>query len=166
MLKKLLPLFFVTTLITPCWAAKTAELGDTVLVEYTGKLKTGAIFDTNVGNVGKEDLKFTLGEGHMLKDFEDAFIGMSKGETKTIEIPAANAYGEFNEKQVVRTETAKLPEGAKVGDELTLKTTQGYFPVRVVLIDGDLAFIDGNHKLAGQDLSFEVKLNDIIKSQD
>lgn len=163
MFKRLLALVFVTVTVSPCFAAKTAESRDTVLVEYTGKLKTGAIFDTNVG---KEDLKFTLGAGKMLKDFENAFIGMEKGETKIIEIPAAQAYGEFNEAQVVRTETAKLPEGTKVGDALTIKTTQGYFPVRVVLIEGNISYIDGNHKLAGQDLSFEVKLKDIIKAKD
>lgn len=162
MFNRLIALVFVIMTISPCFAAKTAELGDTVLVEYTGKLKTGAIFDTNVG---KDDLKFTLGGGKMLKDFEDGFIGMKKGETKTIEIPAARAYGEFNEAQVVKTATSKLPAGTKVGDELTIKTTQGYFPVRVVLIDEEISYIDGNHKLAGQDLSFEVKLKELIKAE-
>ena len=160
MFNKILSIFILFMLMTPCLAAKKAKLGDTVAVEYTGTLKSGTIFDTNVGS---EDLKFTLGAGTMLKDFENAFIDMKKGETKTIEIAAKDAYGEFNEKQIVHTELSKLPEGTKIGDELTLRTTQGYFPVRVVLIDNGVAFIDGNHKLAGQDLNFVVTLKDIIE---
>lgn len=160
MLKKIFSLVILFMLMTPCLAAKKAKLGDTVAVEYTGTLKSGAVFDTNVGS---EDLKFTLGAGTMLKDFENAFIGMKKGETKTIELAAKDAYGEFNETQVVSSDASKLPAGSKVGDELTLKTTQGYFHVRVVMIEDGIAFIDGNHKLAGQDLTFVVTLKDILE---
>lgn len=160
MVKKNLLVLIALLLMNPVYSADKAELGDMVLVEYTGKLDTGAVFDSNVG---RSDLSFVLGEGKMLADFEQAFVGMKEGETKTIKIPAARAYGEFDERQVVHTSLDKLPKGAKVGDELTLRTSQGYYPVRVVLIDEEIAFIDGNHKLAGQDLTFEIKLKEVIK---
>jgi FKBP-type peptidyl-prolyl cis-trans isomerase 2 len=138
--------------------------GDKVSVEYTGKLIDGTVFDTNVG---KQGLEFVVGEGMLLPDFENAVLGMKEDESKTIKIPAVRAYGEYSKDQIVTAPMDKLPTGTKEGDELTLKTAQGNFPVTVLKIkeDENLAFIDGNHKLAGKDLTFDLTIKSVLKNK-
>jgi FKBP-type peptidyl-prolyl cis-trans isomerase 2 len=138
--------------------------GDKVSVEYTGKLLDGTVFDTNVG---KQGLEFVVGEGMLLPDFENAVLGMKQNESKTIKIPAVRAYGEYSKDQIITAPIDKLPVGTKEGDELTLKTAQGNFAVKVLSIKEveNIAFIDGNHKLAGKDLTFDLTIKSIIKTK-
>lgn len=81
-----------------------AEKGDTVSVEYVGFFTNGEIFDTNILNVAKQHklynprqdyapLTFRLGDGKLIKGFEDAIVGMTVGEKKRITIPPELAYG-------------------------------------------------------------------------
>ena len=65
-----------------------AKTGDTVKVHYTGKLDDDTVFDTSEG---REPLQFTIGEGRLIPDFEQAVVGMEPGETKTIQIPAGQS---------------------------------------------------------------------------
>ncbi len=65
--------------------------GDVVRVHYTGKLLSGESFDSSVG---REPLEFTVGAGMMIKGFDAAMPGMEVGDKKTVNIPAADAYGE------------------------------------------------------------------------
>ena len=76
-------------LISGCTAAQ-AKNGDIVQVYYTGTLENGTVFDTSEG---REPLNFTLGEGKMIPGFEQAVLGMKVGESKTVTIPADEAYG-------------------------------------------------------------------------
>jgi peptidylprolyl isomerase len=142
------------------FAKKTAKIGDKVAVTYIGSLKDGRIFDHNVG---MKDLVFTLGENSMIKSFENAFVGMKVGETKTFDIPAKDAYGEFAEAKLFRIPASELPAGTKVGDTLRYRIAGGFHPVRIIHIDEKEVYIDANHKLAGKDLRFEVTLLDILK---
>ena len=62
-----------------------AKNGDTVKVHYTGKLDDGTIFDTSAD---RDPLQFTIGEGQIIPDFEQAVIGMNPGDKKNIQIPS------------------------------------------------------------------------------
>ena len=68
----------------------TAQSGDKVKVDYTLKLADGTVYQTTVGNTPFE---FTLGTNAVIAGFETAVIGMTVGDTKTVTIPAAQAYG-------------------------------------------------------------------------
>jgi FKBP-type peptidyl-prolyl cis-trans isomerase len=68
-----------------------ARAGFTVQVDYTLKLADGTVYQTTVGT-GKP-FSFTLGQGQVIEGFDNAVIGMNVGETKTVTIPAAQAYG-------------------------------------------------------------------------
>ena len=72
------------------------KLGNTVTVHYTGKLKNGDIFDTSMVE-GREPLVVKLGEGQLIKGFENGLIDMAIGDKKTIEISSEDAYGEYND---------------------------------------------------------------------
>jgi FKBP-type peptidyl-prolyl cis-trans isomerase 2 len=146
----------------PSFAAKKAKQGDRVAVKYTGKLKDGRVFDHNVD---KQDLIFTIGDSNLIKSFDQAFIGMKEGETKTIEIPAKDAYGEFKEDMLFKIPAEQLPKGTKVGDTLKYRLGGGFHPVRIIHIGEKEVYIDANHNLAGKDLTFEIKLLDILKPE-
>ena len=64
--------------------------GDTVVVNYTGKLMNGKIFDSSIG---KKPLVFPVGVGMVIQGWEQALLQMKKGEKSTFFIPSALAYG-------------------------------------------------------------------------
>lgn len=133
-----------------------ATAGDTVHIHYTGTLADGTEFDSSRG---REPLRFTLGAGQVVPGFDRAVAGMATGETKTVTIPAAEAYGEHDAENTLVVPAEQLPAGVAVGDRLALGTPDGgQVPVTVTALDADGATLDGNHELAGKALTFEITL--------
>lgn len=132
--------------------------GDKVKVHYTGKLTSGELFDSSAG---REPLEFTVGGGQMIKGFDAAMPGMSVGEKKTINIPAADAYGEKDPAAVIQFPKENVPADMKLekGMQLTLSDPDGNpFPVVVAEIKEDIIVLDANHFLAGEELVFDIEL--------
>ena len=75
--------------------------------DYTGKLENGDVFDSSEG---KQPLTFTVGAGMLIKGFDQAVIGMKKGESKTVTIPPDMGYGPRNEKAMVDIPRAQFPQ--------------------------------------------------------
>lgn len=136
--------------------SKTKE-GNIVKVNYTGKLEDGTIFDTSLSE-GREPLTVTLGQGQLIKGFENALYEMSKGEKKTIKLSPEESYGEPKDFMVSEVPLTQLPEGVKVGEMLQGQGPQGPINVKVVEIKEDNAVVDANHPLAGKTLEFELEL--------
>ncbi len=139
-----------------------AKSGDTVKVNYTGKLKDGTIFDSSVK---RDPLQFKIGTGHIIPDFEQAIIGMEPGESKDIEILAKNAYGLYSEKLVIKVSRDKIPSGINPvkGQQLRLHQPEGNdILVNVIEINDKEITLDANHQLAGKDLLFNIQLVEII----
>jgi len=138
--------------------AAQAKNGDTVQVDYTGKLGDGTVFDTSVG---REPLEFTLGAGQMIPGFEKAVLGMKVGEKKTVTIPANEAYGPRSDDQIMEVPREKLPSGLtpKVGQQLGIKRQDGGTSIATITsVSDNTVTIDANHPLAGKDLTFEIEL--------
>jgi len=139
-----------------------AKYGDTVKVHYTGRLDDGTVFDTSANG---EPLQFTIGSGQIIPGFEQAVVGMNPGESKTVKIPAEDAYGQRREDLIIEVEKSQLPEGLKpeVGLQLQSRQPDGRI---VVLTIADMTeshvTLDANHPLAGKDLTFEIQLVEII----
>ena len=137
------------------------KAGDLVRVHYTGKLTNGEQFDSSVG---REPLEYTVGAGQMIKGFDDALPGMAIGQKKTINIPAADAYGEKNDDAIIEFPKENVPADMKLepGMQLTLSNQQGQ-PVPVVVVDvkEDVIILDANHFLAGKELVFDIELVEI-----
>jgi len=138
-----------------------AKAGDTVRVFYTGRLDDGTVFDSNVGG---EALTFTLGHGELISGFEDAVVGMEAGHSATVRIAANEAYGERAEERVVVIDRSELPAGfdPKVGQQLRFGSPDGAVVVLVTAATEETVTVDGNHPLAGKDLTFEIELAEII----
>ena len=132
--------------------------GDTVKVHYIGKLADGTTFD----NSHDEDpLEFTLGAGQVLPGFEGAVLGMEPGDSKTMTIPADDAYGAYDEEMLMEVDRSQLPSKIEpqVGQQLQVRQPDGEtFSVIVAEIEPDKVTLDANHPLAGKDLTFEIVL--------
>ena len=136
--------------------------GDTVLVHYRGELNDGSVFDQSTED---DPLQFTIGSGMLIPDFEAAVLGMNQGESKTINIEAASAYGTYREDMVINVERTQFPDHIvpEVGQQLQLTQPDGQpMTVKISDVSAEAVTLDANHPLAGQDLTFEIKLVDIV----
>ena len=69
-----------------------AEKFDILTVNYTGKLEDGTVFDSSK-NPGRDPFRFTVGTGQVIQGWEEGFIGMKIGGTRTLTIPSEMGYG-------------------------------------------------------------------------
>jgi FKBP-type peptidyl-prolyl cis-trans isomerase 2 len=136
---------------------KKVQNGDTVVVNYTGRLEDGTVFDSSLTE-GREPLKAQLGQGLLIKGFEDGIIEMTIGDKKTIEIDPSNAYGNVNSEMIVEVPREQIPEGISVGDMLQAEGPMGPVNVKVAEIKEETIVVDANHPLAGQKLIFDLEL--------
>lgn len=138
-----------------------AKNGDTVKIHYTGTLTDGTEFDSSAG---REPLQFDMGSGQVIPGFDNAVDGMSVGESKTVTIPAAEAYGERHDQLVQDVPKSALPEDMKpeVGMQLQSQSPDGQvMNLQVTAVAEDSITVDGNHPLAGQELTFAIELVEI-----
>ncbi|MDP3698778.1 MAG: peptidylprolyl isomerase [Nanoarchaeota archaeon] len=140
----------------------TVKKGDKVKVDYTGTFDDGTVFDAS-SNHG-QPLEFEAGSGQVIKGFDDAVMGMKKGEEKKIVIPPAEAYGEIKAELHKKVPRKQLPQDQepKVGMVLAVGLPNGQqFPARIVTVTAEEVTIDLNHPLAGKTLHFKIKVADI-----
>ena len=143
-----------------------AQPGSTVKVHYTGRLADGEVFDSSLDPPGDssgigEPLGFVIGSGQMIPAFEQGVIGMEPGESKTVNIPAEQAYGLHNPQAMVEVQRSEFPPGMplEVGSVIQGNSPSGeQVPFTVVEVTDTLVTLDRNHPLAGKDLIFEIQL--------
>jgi peptidylprolyl isomerase len=138
-----------------------AKRGDTVRVHYTGTLDNGEQFDSSRG---MDPLTFTLGEGAVIQGFDDAVDGMAIGESKRVTIPAAEAYGVRRDELTLRIPRSELPADLEleVGSQLRMEQGSESVVVTVRDLDEGTVMLDANHPLAGQALTFDLELVEIV----
>jgi peptidylprolyl isomerase len=138
-----------------------AKRGDTVRVHYTGTLDNGEQFDSSRGT---DPLTFTLGEGAVIQGFDDAVDGMTIGESKRVKIPAAEAYGDRRDELTLRIPRSELPSELEleVGSQLRMEQGPESVVVTVRDLDEGSVLLDANHPLAGQALTFDLELVEIV----
>jgi len=138
-----------------------ASAGDTVKVNYEGRLEDGTVFDSSDK---RGPISFQLGERQVIPGFENAVEGMAEGETKTEKVEADDAYGPRLDQLTFSVPRENLPEGhdPQVGQVLRMEYKDGR-KLDVVVTGADEGFVklDGNHPLAGQDLTFDIELLEI-----
>lgn len=133
--------------------------GDTVSLNYTGRLKDGQVFDTSEG---REPLTFQVGKGMVIPGFDDGVRGLEKGEAKTLEIPPEQGYGEHDPNLVreIGREQLDAPD-LEAGQVLGLETEDGRrFQATVRNLDEEKVELDFNHFLAGKTLVFDIEVID------
>jgi FKBP-type peptidyl-prolyl cis-trans isomerase SlyD len=104
-------------------------------------------------------LIFLTGSGQIIPGLESILIQLAPADKKKVTIPAKEAYGEYKTNMVYKVHKSKLPTPqVKVGDMFEVANGQNAHPVSVIGVDKDDVTLDGNHPLAGQDLTFEVEI--------
>ncbi|MEL6492049.1 MAG: peptidylprolyl isomerase [Cyanobacteria bacterium J06621_3] len=139
-----------------------AKSGDKVKVHYTGTLNNGQVFDSSKE---RDPLEFTLGTGMVIAGFDAAVTGLEPGETITKTIPVDEAYGPYQEEMVADIEKQNIPADfeLEVGQRLQMQTPSGEaMAVTITDMKEGVVTLDGNHPLAGQDLTFELELVEIV----
>ena len=161
--------------------------GDRVRFEYTGTLDDGTIFDStreedscDPGVCGTDDcedegcgcgghesgpVELTIGAGEFFPQIEEALIGMTPGEKKTVVIPVDEAFGEHDDERVFTVSRKDLPDDLdpEIGDQLGLSDENDEtIGVTVTEVTDESVTFDANHPLAGEDLTFEIELIEIL----
>lgn len=154
----------------------TVQTGNTVKVDYVGSLEDGSIFDTSLEAEAQEaglfdatrpyePLIVNVWKGEVIPGFDEALVGMTVGETKTFTIPVDQAYGEPREELVQQVPLTTFQESGltpEIGKTYNFGIAQGTIKE---VSDTDIT-IDFNHPLAGQALTFEITIREIISAQD
>lgn len=138
------------------------KAGDTVRIHYTGTLSDGTVFDSSEG---KAPLEFTVGTGQIIPGLDSAMHGMAVGEAKTVEVPAAEAYGAHDPERLQQFPRTQVPDEIPldIGTTLALRGPDGQsLPVTVAEVTEEVVVLDANHPLAGKDLTFAVELVEIV----
>jgi peptidylprolyl isomerase len=162
-----------------------AKKGDRVTINFIGTLEDGTVFDTtfpesnpeaacSTEDCGSDDcgccdesgpMELVIGEDDFFTQIEEALVGMAPGEKKTVKIPAEDAFGEYDEDKVFTVPRSEIPDDIypEVGQELELTGEDDeVIEVTVIEVDEENITLDANHPLAGEDLSYEVELFEIL----
>lgn len=135
----------------------------TAKVHYTGTLADGTVFDSSRE---RDPFEFTVGVGQVIKGFDDAVVDMAVGDSKTVTVPSDEAYGPHFAERVIEVDHGQFGEGVipEVGMQLQSDGGEGQPPmvVTVTEVTEEKVILDANHPLAGQDLTFEIELLELV----
>ena len=141
---------------------KKAQVGDTVTIHVTGKLKDGTVCFTTENN---SPFQFKIGGGKYISGLENAVIGMQPGDRKTTIIHPLQAFGDHSDRYVFTIEKGCIPHHItpKVGMELDMGKAENVHKTRVKIteVTASSVTIDTNHPLAGKPIVLDVKLLEI-----
>ncbi|UVI38509.1 FKBP-type peptidyl-prolyl cis-trans isomerase [Qipengyuania spongiae] len=139
----------------------TPNNGDTVTIDYAIKRGDGQEVGSTA-DAGPQQI--TLGGGQIFPQIEQALTGMEVGDETSVDIPCENAFGPRREELVVEIPRSNLPPEAapQPGMQLQAQGQDGQ-PITLFVVEvGDEAIkADGNHPLAGEDVTFDLTLRDI-----
>jgi FKBP-type peptidyl-prolyl cis-trans isomerase 2/predicted Fe-Mo cluster-binding NifX family protein len=128
--------------------------GRMVTVEYELKDTNGTVLNSSAET---GPMRFIFGAGQIFAPVEQALAGLEPGGQAVAEVPAAEGFGERNEKNVFEVPRSELPPSVTVGTTVTAESQQGMrFPLVVMDLNDDVARLDANHPLAGKDVVFDM----------
>jgi len=154
------------------WQGQAVQKWDNIVVDYIWRLADGTVFDTSVESVAKwcgmynegrnydEWLAFNVWAGQMIAGFDKGVEGMKIWQTRTIEIKAKDAYGEWNESLDFEVEKSKLQNPWQYVEWLAFYDENANV-VRVYKVDDKKVYFTYNPELAGKDLIFDITIKEI-----
>jgi peptidylprolyl isomerase len=140
--------------------------GHNVKVHYVGTLTDGSEFDSSHSR--GQTLDFQVGSGNLIKGFNDAIVGMKKGQVKKVTLSSNQAYGEINPEATTKVLKAAFPTDFEfqVGERVYGQSPNGQpMMAKITEVQESEVVLDLNHPLAGKDLTFEIELVDVEKEE-
>ncbi len=130
-----------------------------VSFHYTLRDPQGQVLDSSAGNPA---VTYLEGAGQIIDGLDEQLRDKAAGTKTRIQVPAARAYGERDPAQVHRIKRSMLPVDGEltIGDAFQTGEDRHSPVVTVVGIEGDEVLLDGNHPLAGVDLTFDVEITE------
>lgn len=141
-----------------------AKMWDTVKIHYTGYRKDKSIFDSTTA---REPLTVQLGSEILITGLEDALLGMAPGEIKRVTVKPEEAYGEIDNDLIFSVKRQEVFGELEVrkGQIIELPNDEvGVLLLKVLDVNNDTVLLDGNHELAGETLTFDLELIEILPS--
>ncbi|RKF23112.1 peptidylprolyl isomerase [Altericroceibacterium spongiae] len=138
-----------------------AKSGDTVIIDFVVRTNDGSVVG-GTEQEGPQTLK--IGGGEVLPQIETALEGMEVGSEKTVIVESDNAFGPRREEMIIEIPRANLPQEPEpeAGMSLAAQQQDGSTLNLVIVEVGEEAVkADGNHPLAGEDLTFGLTLVEI-----
>jgi len=134
------------------------EVGDTVTFTYEGKIEDGSTFHLH------EDgpVAVQIGDKKLVKGLEEGIMGMEQGGEKEFKVSPADGYGEINLDLIQTVETEMLKQ-TDITPEVGMVIQTSYGNCHVTEINNDTVEISYNHPLAGETLTYSVKIVHIQK---
>lgn len=154
------------------WQWQAVQKWDDIVVDYIGRLADGTVFDTSVESVAKwcgtynegrnydEWLAFNVWAGQMIAGFDKGVEWMKIWQTRTIEITAEDAYGEWDKSLDFEVEKSKLQNPWQYTEWLAFYDEYGRV-VRVYKVDDKKVYFTYNSELAGKNLIFDITIKEI-----
>jgi peptidylprolyl isomerase len=142
-----------------------AQIGSTVTIRYVGTLDNGNIFHSTDE---QGPLILTIGNDQVFPALEQSIIGMRTGETKNIMLSCQEAYGPRLQENIISVARKNFPAAKEivVGQKLSIDFSGGTSRVMMVIDENDSRVtLDGNHPLAGCDLTFAVRVDRVESFQ-
>lgn len=131
-----------------------------VAFHYTLTNDAGEVLDSSEG---REPLTYLHGTGNIIPGLEKQLEGASPGEKLNVSVTPEEGYGEVQEQlmQEVPRDAFQGVENVEPGMQFQAQTEGGPLMVTVKKVEGDTVVVDGNHPLAGQNLTFDVEISDV-----
>lgn len=141
---------------------RKAQKGDTVRVHFSAFLDDGTQF---ASTLDEEPMELTIGDGKLIKCFENSLIGMPEGMKKKVRLEPAEAMGERQPELVSKVPLNSIPEphdDLMVGSKLWVKDkNNNTVNATVTDLSDQEVTVDANHPLAGETLVFDIELMSI-----
>ena len=135
-----------------------AKKGDRVTVHYIGTLDNGRIFDQRDADA---PLTFTVGAGELFPKMEQEILAMKVGEVRNIHLAVEEAFGKRLEENILMVARELFPaeKELKIGQKLQVELADGtHKTMRIRDVGAQQVVLDGNHDLAGCNLTFALQL--------
>jgi FKBP-type peptidyl-prolyl cis-trans isomerase SlyD len=136
-----------------------------VSIHYTLTNDSGETLDSSAGG---EPLAYLHGRGNLIPGLENALAGKQAGDKLQVKVPPGEGYGEYDKAllQSVPRRSFKGVGNVQVGMQFQVQSPQGPRAVTVTRVAGDMVTVDGNHPLAGKNLTFDIEITDVRSARE
>ncbi len=147
------------------------SIGDFVRLSYTAKLEDGKVIDTTDAEIAKKegifnenarygDIYIVLGEGHVLKGFEEDIVGKEVGYKGSVVVTPDKGFGEYDPNKKDTFSVTRFKETPQIGQRVRIGDKIG----TVERIVGRRVLVDFNHPLAGKKITFDYEIKEKLET--
>ena len=143
--------------------AKIIGADSEVLMHFSIKLTDGSAVDST--KVDNKPAKFVMSDGSLTPGFEECLLGLAEGASETFTLAPESAFGLPNPDNFHYVELSKFSTDvpAEIGTIITFNQPDGTeLPGIIREIVADSVTVDFNHPLAGQTVTFEVDVLEVL----